>query len=262
MRHEATTHEDFGTADRPVTLQVPADYDSSKQYPLVMILHGYGASGFVQEAYFGMSTLVSTSQAFVLAPDGTTDSTGEEFWNADPACCDFDDSGVDDSGYLGGLIDDVSAAWPVDPGAVLVIGHSNGGYMAYRMACDHSDTVTNIIVLAGAAASDPTTCVPTQPVPVLHMHGTDDDEVPYDPNAMASVTQWAAHDNCGTTFTPGPDEDVDTQLPGDETTTQTSDGCPPNIVVELWTIVGGTHVPNLGTGFADMMFQYFLAHRR
>src|SRR5438270_58051 len=73
----------FG-GDRPVTLQVPPHLDQGKRYPLVLILHGYGASGFVQEAYFGMNQAAVEDRAFVLAPDGLVDSTGHEFWNADP----------------------------------------------------------------------------------------------------------------------------------------------------------------------------------
>ncbi|HUJ61565.1 MAG TPA: hypothetical protein VLX92_23835 [Kofleriaceae bacterium] len=253
----------FG-GDRPTNLQVPEPLDKHASYPLIMVLHGYGANGFVQEAYFGISALVKSGQAFVLAPDGTVDSTGAEFWNADPACCDFDNTGVDDSGYLGGLLDDVIAAYPeIDLDAIWIVGHSNGGYMAYRMACDHADVVTDIVVLAGAAASDPSTCNPELPVDVLHIHGTADTMVPYDPNAMASVTQWASHDGCDPTTTAGPAIDLDTGIPGAETQTETFDDCPPGSGVELWTIQGGMHIPTIdNTTFAPMIFQYMAAHRR
>ena len=245
--------------DRPVTLQVPPDYVKGQQYPLVLILHGYGANGFVQQAYFGMNHLPG---AFVLAPDGNVDSTGHEFWNADPACCDFDHTNPDDSGYLAGLLDSVIADWPIDRGAVFVIGHSNGGYMAYRMACDHADTVTNIVVLAGLAASAPTTCVPAAPVPVLHIHGTADAEVPYS-GAMPSVTQWAAHDGCASTLTSGTNIDLDTGIPGAETTTASVDGCPPKVWIDLWSIQGGSHIPALDQNtFGGMIMTYLAAHRR
>ena len=248
---------------RPVTLQVPPMLEHGKRYPLVLILHGYGASGFVQQAYFGMTHLAQDGKAFVLAPDGLVDSMGHEYWNADPACCDFDHANPDDVGYLGGLIDAVSADWPIDTGAVYVIGHSNGGYMAYRLACDRADVVSNIVVLAGAAASDPSTCNPVRPVPVLHLHGTADTEVPYDPNADASVSQWAGHDGCAATRTAGAPRDLDTAIPGAETTTATYDGCPAGISVELWSIQGAGHVPALAQStFPDTILQYLQAHRR
>ena len=46
----------FG-GDRPVSLEVPSGFDETKQYPLVIVLHGYSVSGFVQEAYFGLKAL-------------------------------------------------------------------------------------------------------------------------------------------------------------------------------------------------------------
>jgi polyhydroxybutyrate depolymerase len=251
----------FG-GDRPVDLQIPTNLDDGKLYPLVLILHGYGASGFVQEAFFQFKPIVTGGEAFVLAPDGLVDSTGHQYWNADPACCDFDHANPDDSGYLGGVLQAVIAAWPIDPASVVLLGHSNGGYMAYRMACDHADIVTNALVLAGGAASDPSVCQPAHAVNVLHIHGTADDEVPYTPTAAASVAQWQTHDGCGSTMTPGPALDLDTGLPGAETSTATSDGCPPGVAVDLWTITGGTHIPSFGADIGATLFGYAAAHRR
>ena len=79
----------FG-GDRPTDLQVPAGFDAAKTYPLIVVLHGYGVSGFIQEAVFGLKAEVTAGHAFVLAPDGLIDSTNHPFWNADPECCDFD----------------------------------------------------------------------------------------------------------------------------------------------------------------------------
>ena len=103
----------FG-GDRPAELKAPATLTEGKAYPLVLVLHGFGANGFAQAAYFGLSGLPGTDAALVIAPDGTANSTGRQFWNADPACCDFENQRPDDVAYLGGLIDDVSASWPVD----------------------------------------------------------------------------------------------------------------------------------------------------
>ena len=79
-----------------------------------MVLHGYSASGFVQEAYFGVKAEVTAGHAFVVAPDGLTDSTGNEYWNADPECCDFDHTNVDDSSYLADILTKVKAAYSID----------------------------------------------------------------------------------------------------------------------------------------------------
>lgn len=250
----------FG-GDRPVTLEVPAKLVPGMRYPLVLVLHGYGATGKLQEAYFGLNHLAADNQAFVLAPDGLTDSTGHQFWNADPACCDFDGTHPDDVGYLGGLIDAVSAAWPIDPAKVYVIGHSNGGYMAYRLACDRADVVSSIVVLAGAAASDPSTCNPTRPVDVLHLHGTADTEVPYS-TAMPSEQQWATHDGCDPTLAAaGPALNLDGTSPDDETTPMAA-GCPAGVDLELWTMQGIGHIPAFTAQFEPTIWAWLGAHHR
>jgi poly(3-hydroxybutyrate) depolymerase len=59
---------------------------------------------------------------------------------------------------------------------VWVVGHSNGGMMAYRLACELSTRVTAIGVAAGALVID--TCAPVRPVSALHVHGELDTVVP------------------------------------------------------------------------------------
>lgn len=249
----------FGGDDRPVTLVTPERIDAGRRYPLVMVLHGYSANSFVQLAYFGLKDLATRGDAFVIAPDGLVDSTGKQFWNADPVCCDFDRRNPDDVAYLGGIVDDVIDSWPVDTKAVVAVGHSNGGFMAYRLACDRSDVFTGIVALAGSAAM--VTCNPPQPVNVLHVHGTDDQTVPFSV-ADPSFTQWAGRNGCGDTTTHGDPLDLDTAIAGAETTTVTANGCPAGGATALWAIDGAGHVPTITGKFEEPMWQWLMANRR
>lgn len=259
----------FG-GDRPVDIDAPLTLTEGKQYPLVLVLHGYSANGFVQEAYFGLNALPGRDEALVLAPEGTVDSTGKQFWNADAECCDFDGKHPDDVAYLGGLIDDVMKTWPVDPKRVYVIGHSNGGFMSYRMACERADVIAAIAPLAGLASSMPSACNPSRPVNVLHMHGTMDPTVPYGPTsltvgsigALGSVNQWAGKNGCGTSRTAAGDLDLENSLPGAETHRSTVDGCPAGGAVELWTIEGAGHIPVFNSSFTGTVMQWFSEHSR
>jgi polyhydroxybutyrate depolymerase len=248
----------FG-GDRPVTLQVPADFDPAQRYPLVLILHGYGANGFVQQAYFGLSGEADRRQVLTLAPDGLVDSRNMQFWNADPFCCDFDDRNPDDVGYLGSLVDDVMDAYPVDASAVFAIGHSNGGFMSYRMACERADLFAGIVSLAGNASS--ITCEPSEPVNIVHAHGTTDATVPFS-GAVPSVDQWADLNGCTGARAPGTDLDLEQSLPGAETRTEATAGCPEGGSVALWSIEGGSHIPAFGPMFEPTIWQWFTDHRR
>jgi polyhydroxybutyrate depolymerase len=248
----------FG-GERPVTLQVPDRFDDRREYPLILVLHGYGANGFLQQAYFGVGDLVKSGDAFVLSPDGTADFGGKLFWNADSMCCDFNHIGPDDVAYLGGLIDDVLDAWPIDRGAVYAIGHSNGGFMSYRMACERADLFAAVLALAGVAVDVP--CRPSSAISVLHVHGTDDAVVPY-AGAVPSVTQWAGLDGCSGTRARGDNLDLEMGVPGAETRTESTGGCPAGVAVDLWTLEGAGHIPSFGPSFTPTAWQWLTAHRR
>ena len=262
---------------RPTMVQVPSNIQVGKTYPLILILHGYGLNGAEQQTYMQMNPPPIDGGAFVLAPDGTTDSDGEKFWNAGPECCDLFHSDVDDVAYLGGIVDDVIAGWPIDPSRVYIVGHSNGAFMAYRMACERADIFTGIAILAGANISlDGTGCTAAQPVSILHMHGTADTVVAYAgdtsvapgeanfPGAVESVQQWAGYDGCSPTLTDGTPFDMVVDLLGAETTPKAA-GCssaPHGVGVELWSIAGAEHIPTLQSTFGADVATWLMAHPR
>ncbi|MDQ3336249.1 MAG: alpha/beta hydrolase-fold protein [Myxococcota bacterium] len=252
----------FGDA-RPVDIKVPSNFDDSLDYPLIIGLHGYGSNAFTHTAYFGLNKLVNDGQAIMIAPDGTVDAGGKPFWNADAACCDFGGKNPDDVGYIGKLIDDIIDSYPIDKSRVFVIGHSNGGYMAYRMACERPDVITAIAGLAGAASSTPASCTPARSVNILHMHGTADATVPYTgtTGAEGSILQWAGKDGCGTTLSPGATYDLDNVAAGSETQALTA-GCPSGVAVELWKMEGVGHIPNFSAGFTPTMWTWLKDHPR
>jgi polyhydroxybutyrate depolymerase len=258
----------FG-GDRPVTLQVPATYDPEQSYPLLLALHGWGGSSLLNQVYLGFASSADDRDILVAAPDGLVDRDGKPFWNASDVCCDVYGTGVDDVGYLGGLVDDIRDAYAVDEGRIFVIGHSNGGFMAYRLACERADLFAGIMSLAGAAAFvDPSTCVPSQPVSVLQVHGTADDTVPYDggqnfPGAVASVERFATYDACSGSLESSGTLDIEKRLDGEETTTSSVASCPGGVATDLWTIDGGVHSPVLDNPrFADLVWTWLSDHAR
>ena len=133
--------------DRPVNVIVPAGYTPGKAAPLLILLHGYSASGAIEDAYLGVAAEADKRGFLYAHPDGTIDSQNNRFWNASDACCNLDPvpSKVDDSAYLSKLIADISAHYTVDPKRVYFFGHSNGGFMSYRMACEHADKIAAIV---------------------------------------------------------------------------------------------------------------------
>ncbi|MBN1171610.1 MAG: alpha/beta fold hydrolase [Micromonosporaceae bacterium] len=256
--------------ERPFALHLPTSYDAVHQMPLVVLLHGYTSSAAEAERYFAL-TAESDRRGFLYAmPDGTRDAADDRFWNATDACCNFYGSEVDDAGYLRRLLEVVTAAYLVDPNRVYVIGHSNGGFMAHRLACEHPSAITAIVSLAGAAPNDPASCTPALPVSVLQIHGTADSTIRFDgrvsgkksyPSAMATVDLWRRLNGCAEqASTSATSIDLESTLPGAETTvTAYQAGCRGGSRVALWSIPGGGHVPTLGPGFAPAVFDFLLA---
>ncbi len=250
---------------------VPASYDDNDPAPLIVLLHTYGRTGVVQDEYMSLSSLADHYGFIMVAPDGTPSAAQDNprFWNASAACCNWDGQDLDDSAYLTALIDAVKTKYRVDEKRVFILGHSNGAFMAHRMAHDHSDVIAAIASLAGADQSveRPT---PAHPVHVLQIHGTADTAIAYEggeiqgetyPSAKQSVENWAAGNGCAPTGTDTGTLDLVSTLPGiDSTVSRYTSGCKPGGSAELWTIDGGAHVPELSDHFTRLAVEWLLAH--
>jgi polyhydroxybutyrate depolymerase len=257
---------------RPYTSVVPAGYDPQKPTPLLLLLHGYSSQGILEDAYFGLSSIVDQRGFLYAYPDGTVDQVGLHFWNADDACCNFFGSTVDDVAYLNAVVDDMSARYNVDPRRIFVAGHSNGGFMAHRLACDSAGRFAAAMALAGDVWLDASKCNPSQPIAILQVHGDADQSILYGggtnglgkpyPSAHDSVATWAQKNHCSTTTTPGAPMTLDGHLPRDQTAVDRYTGCAPGGAAELWTIHGGTHVPIFVAGWANILYDWLSAHAR
>ncbi len=258
----------LGPEDRPAVLIAPSEI--TEPAPMVVLLHGYGSSAAAQDAYLGVTAQSAGRGLYVLLPNGTQ-GRGRPFWDAkDPACCNFTGTPVDDVTYLSDLIEEAIARQPVDATRVYVLGHSNGGFMAYRLACERSDLLAGIAVLAGSLSPD-TPCEPDQPVSVLHLHGTEDETISYGggqtvasfPGAVAVVAEWAERDGCDATAVPAPRVDLDSSLAGAETAIVGYAGCDEGTAVQLDTIEGGRHIPALThAAVGTQVLDWLLARQR
>ena len=256
---------EIGPADRPAGFRTPRAHDGTTPLPAVILLHGYSASSSVQDLYFGLTRNASLEGFYVVLPDGMTDGAGNQFWNATPACCNFGGSSVDDVAYLTALIDELESLVPVSD--VYLIGHSNGGFMSYRMACERAERITGIVSLAGSDFLGDSDCVPDRPVSVLQIHGSLDGTIPIDgmagayPSATDVVARWASRNGCEPTSATGDALDLESEIAGAESEVERYDaGCDAHS--ELWTIVGGSHVPTLTTEFTPTVLDWLRSQAR
>jgi polyhydroxybutyrate depolymerase len=239
------------------------------------MFHGYGSNAVDHESYLNLTALSDERGILYAYPDGTKDVTGQRFWNATDSCCDFYGVSVDDVAYTGQIIDDMESHFAVDQHRLYVFGHSNGGFLAHRLGCDLSSRLAAVVSLAGANWKDSSRCAASAPLPVVEIHGTSDTTISYNggypgwvpflppyPSAHDTVATWAAIDGCTGGLQPtGISYDLDSSLPGAETHVDRYAGCAA-AGVELWTMQGGQHVPNLQPTWYEPVWEFLSAHVR
>lgn len=244
-----------------------------EQAPLVLLLHGYSGNGDSLDNVFHFQDLARENGVFLAVPDGSQDSHGARFWNATDACCNFYGSTVDDVAYLSAIIADMKSKHPIDPKRVYVIGFSNGGFMAHRLACELSPEIAAIVTLGAMGFKDDARCRPKEPVAVLQVNGDADRIIVIDggvpggglpnaatyPSAEESIVGWATRNKCGAKVEPPP-IDLARDLEGKETSVERWTGCAPGGAAELWTMHGAAHVPRLSAAWSSLVWQFLSAH--
>src|SRR5688572_21435250 len=244
MAQPAKTSAPSAAPAKPV-FEVPADRRYSpanlapgERLPLLLFLHGLGSSGRIAFEALGLQRLAEQQRFHLVSPDGSLDSRGRRFWNAHPACCDFDGRGIDDVARLSGLLDHLAREPHVDPRRLYVVGFSNGGFMAHRLACEHGERIAAIASIAGVGPAPGTACRASD-IAVLEVHGNADEVVRYDggnlfdrpelpshASANDTLSDWGRRLSCGSEPRSGAPFDLDRELPGEETTTLSFEGCP------------------------------------
>ena len=151
---------------------------SSIKVPLLFNFHGFGglASEFMNETDM---TSIADSENFILVyPQGSC-LNGSSHWNPCPVGGD-NKSSTDDIGFIESIINEIDTNYNIDLDRIYAVGYSNGGMMAYGLANQKNKIIAAVASVSGAMLD----CVETlnHQMPVLHLHGTQDDVIPYNGN--------------------------------------------------------------------------------
>ena len=228
----------FGGLDRRYVVHRPPGLTPGG--PLVVVLHG-GLGGAEQaESAYGWNDVADRESFTVVYPEGTDVAIGHA-WNAGSCCGPPAAGGVDDVGFVTAVIDGFVAARVADPRRIYATGISNGAMLAYRLACEQGGRFAAIGPVSGTITS---TCPTPPPVPVLHIHGLADGNVPFGGSASTKGT------NIGTVRTAVPEvmrrfrAAAACPAPTVTTTgpvTRSSAACPGGVDVVLIAIDGAGH---------------------
>ena len=264
--------------NRTYQIFVPA---RNGRLPLVIALHGGGGNGAQLAKSAGLID-EAAKEGFVLAlPEGSSRFGKLETWNAGGCCAYAMREKIDDIGFIRALIDELERTQPVDPKRIYVVGMSNGGMMAERVAIELGDRIAGAAVFVGALfGNEPR---PVAAVPMLIVNAEKDEQVPiaggtsttgivrrsqgmpYKPSRYAA-TFWATANRCTTNPTKAETADY---------VRERWTGCASGADVDFYIVKGAEHGwPGRGlgrpgvtrnTGKIDgtaLMWEFFAAHHR
>lgn len=171
--------------------------------PLVVALHGSGMQGKEMAEKTALNKLADREGFIVVYPDGL-----RQKWNVSGKAPE------DNVQFVHDLIGEMQRIRAIDPHRIYVVGLSNGGILAQKLACQNPD---QIAAIATVAASLPiqfsAQCQTKQPVSLLMINGTADSVVPWQggeaaqvrigrelsiPSIPQVVNFWQQHNACST----------------------------------------------------------------
>jgi polyhydroxybutyrate depolymerase len=240
-----------GDLTRRYLVHVPAKRPTTtagtvRSYSLVIVLHGSSGSADEIRRTTGMDSLSDAGRFLAAYPQGVQGAGGlfPSDWNAGTCCGAPARENIDDVGFISALIADVGKNLALDKRRIYVAGFSDGGRMAHHLGCKLAPTIAAIAVVSGSLKDD--SCSPSKVMSVLAVHGTSDDQVPFDDPALTnppaplfgvaatlppSIQFWIAANGCGSGTQDRPAADVL------RTAFVTCNGAE----VVFYTIEGGSH---------------------
>lgn len=227
---------------RDYILYIPAIYDGGTEVPLVFNFHGFGSNANEQMLY-GDFRAIADSEGFLLVhPEGTF-FNGNQHWNVGGFTIG---STVDDVGFTEALIEELAGPYTINLDRVYATGMSNGGYMSFLLACQLSEKIAAVASVTGAMTPETfDACSPQHPTPILQIHGTNDEIVPYNGASWSRsiedvMTYWVNYNNCDEppSTTVFPDIDPTDGSTVEHIVYQNGDN---NVTTEHMKVLGGQH---------------------
>lgn len=243
--------------ERSYLLYIPPGLDSQQPVPVVFAFHGYGEKAIGMQRDSGLNDIADLANYLVVYPKGVNGS-----WNMGEEGPGYAiKQKIDESAFVREILSDLSAIVNIDPKHIYAVGFSQGGQLAYRLACDMSDTLAAIASVSGGMEYD--ACQPSQAVSILHVHGLVDSSVPFSGGGIMEyspvengIDAWLKFDDCTGSA------QVETQNEGIRLITHTAyASCQANTAIELYLIENCTHDwPSYFMPISEIIWEFFATH--
>jgi predicted peptidase len=161
----------------PYRLYLPAGFNPSATYPLIMALHGSGESGTdnsLPSTNGHFDTLFNAAQGNIGAQYKSILLVPQTQWG-------WEDYGPQYPDYVGqtlamGLLDQIISTYHVDARRLYLTGLSMGGFGTFDAIANHPDTFAAACPLSGGG--DPADAEIIKNIPIWAFHGAADSTVP------------------------------------------------------------------------------------
>ncbi len=165
--------------NRSYTLHTPTGDHEKEMYPLIIALHGGGgtAKSMIRLTQGRFNKIADRDGAFVVYPEAV-----RRHWNEgrDLPISFAHRNNVNDVGFIRKLITSLVNNYPIDPERVFVTGMSNGGLMAYKLACAMPELITAIAPVTATIPTDILAeCSNVEGTGLMIVNGTEDPYMPY-----------------------------------------------------------------------------------
>lgn len=184
-----------GGLARTYRIHIPARYDPAEPAPLLVALHGGGMDRLGDDGFDGLARQSDYHGFIAVYPEGwAAPGKGQRAsWNAGDCCGAARERKVNDVGFIQEVVANAFRQVSIDRERIYAAGVSDGGMMAYRLACDLPHLFRGVASVGGADVSGK--CAGDKPVSVLHFHAKNDPRVPL-ASARATAVKWARLNDC------------------------------------------------------------------
>lgn len=181
-------------ATREYILYVPSTVPDDSKLPLLINFHGYGdcAKDYAETIgeLYGLNDLAAEAGFLVAYPQAMVREKGDPYWEPGDIGSNIE---VNDVMFTRAIVSDVAAATSIDIIKTYAIGYSNGGMMAYDLACTAADLIDSVTIMSGVRLEG--VCDDSVTTSILHFHGSSDNVIPLDgsgdfPSVYNSIDFW------------------------------------------------------------------------
>ena len=177
-----------GGLNRSYNVYAPSNLGENR--PLLIFCHGYNQdANWMQNSEFknenvSMEAVCDTAKFVAVFPNGI-----DRAW---------DTSGDRDINFVKAIIEKMVTQYKIDRNRVYLGGFSMGGMFTYHAMNKIPDLIAAFAPVSGYPMGGATANANVRPIPILHIHGTDDGTCSFS-GAKPALNVWVKHNGCPAT---------------------------------------------------------------